>query len=41
VKVYRLTPQGRKQLQQEESDWATFVNAVALVMSPGRGRASS
>ena len=41
VKVYRLTPQGRKQLQQEESDWATFVNAVALVMNPGRGRASS
>jgi PadR family transcriptional regulator, regulatory protein PadR len=41
VKVYRLTAVGRKQLQHEESDWAAFVKAVALVMSPGRGRASS
>lgn len=41
VKVYRLTPLGRRQLQQEESEWARFVQAVAMVMNPGRGRASS
>jgi len=41
VKVYKLTPVGRKQLQREESDWAAFVQAVALVMNPGGGRASS
>ncbi len=40
-KAYRLTPQGRKQLQQEASDWARYVDAEALVMNPGRGRASS
>jgi hypothetical protein len=32
--VYRLTPLGRKQLQQEKSEWADFVNAVARVMNP-------
>ena len=41
VKVYRLTAVGRRQLQQEESDWARFVKAVALVMNPGRGRAGT
>jgi PadR family transcriptional regulator PadR len=41
VKVYRLTTLGRKQLQQEESEWARFVQAVALVMNPGRERAGS
>ena len=34
AKVYRLTPVGRKQLQQEKSEWADFVNAVARVMNP-------
>jgi transcriptional regulator len=34
AKVYRLTPVGRKQLQQEKSEWADFVSAVARVMKP-------
>lgn len=34
VKVYRLTPAGRKQLRQETSEWAQFVNAVGRLMQP-------
>ena len=34
AKVYRLTAVGRKQLQQEKSEWSDFVNAVARVMNP-------
>jgi len=34
TKVYRLTPEGRKQLQREHSKWAEFVSAVAQVMDP-------
>ena len=34
VKLYRLTPAGRKQLRQEHSQWAGFVAAVARVMGP-------
>ena len=34
AKFYRLTPAGRKQLQQEHSKWAEFVSAVAHVMGP-------
>ena len=34
AKVYRLTPAGRKKLQQEKSEWAEFVAAVARIMKP-------
>ena len=37
VKVYRLTPAGRKQLRQEKSEWAEFVGAVARLMKPTAG----
>jgi PadR family transcriptional regulator PadR len=39
AKFYRLTAAGRKQLAQEHSKWADFVNAVARVMgtAPGEG----
>jgi PadR family transcriptional regulator, regulatory protein PadR len=37
VKVYRLTPAGRKQLRQETSEWADFVSAVARLMKPAPG----
>ena len=37
VKVYRLTPAGRKQLRQERSEWADFVNGVARLMKPTAG----
>lgn len=34
AKNYRLTVAGRKQLKQEHSRWAEFVDAVARVMGP-------
>jgi transcriptional regulator len=34
AKNYRLTAAGRKQLRQEHSQWAEFVDAVARVMGP-------
>ena len=34
VKMYRLTPAGRKQLRQEHSQWARFVSAVGQIMGP-------
>jgi PadR family transcriptional regulator PadR len=34
VKLYRLTPAGRKQLRLEHSQWAGFVSAVARIMGP-------
>jgi PadR family transcriptional regulator len=34
AKVYRLTPEGRKQLNRERSEWAEFVRAVARIMNP-------
>src|ERR1035438_3604059 len=37
AKNYRLTATGRKQLRQEQSEWAEFVNAVARVMGPAPG----
>ncbi len=37
AKFYRLTPTGRKQLRQEHSKWAEFVNAVTRVMGPAPG----
>jgi PadR family transcriptional regulator, regulatory protein PadR len=33
-KYYRLTPAGRKQLTQEESQWKQLVSAIAQVMWP-------
>ncbi|HEX9966506.1 MAG TPA: PadR family transcriptional regulator [Solirubrobacterales bacterium] len=32
IKLYSLTPLGRKQLRIEASQWAQFVDAVAAVM---------
>jgi transcriptional regulator len=37
AKVYRLTPEGRKRLRQETSEWADFVRAVAGVLKPTSG----
>ena len=34
AKYYRLTAAGRKQLQQEHSEWAEFASAVARIMGP-------
>ena len=34
AKMYRLTPAGRKKLNQERSEWAQFVTAVARIMKP-------
>jgi PadR family transcriptional regulator len=37
VKVYRLTPAGRKQLRQETSQWTAFVEGVGrLLKAPGK-----
>ena len=33
-KYYRLTPAGRKHLEQEESKWKQLANAIARVMWP-------
>lgn len=35
AKFYRLTPAGRKHLNNEHSKWTEFVEAVASVMGPG------
>ena len=32
AKFYRLTPAGKKQLQQEHSEWREFASAIAQVM---------
>ena len=34
ARFYRLTPAGRKQLQQEHSKWTYFVAAISRVMGP-------
>jgi transcriptional regulator len=34
VKVYKLTPAGRKQQRQEHSKWTEFVAAISRVMNP-------
>jgi transcriptional regulator len=41
AKVYRLTAAGRKRLREEKSDWAKFVNAVAMIMNPSPGEADA
>jgi PadR family transcriptional regulator, regulatory protein PadR len=33
AKYYRLTPAGKKRLEQEHAEWRDFVSAVARVMS--------
>jgi transcriptional regulator len=37
LRVYRLTPSCRKRLQQETTEWADFVRAVAGVLRPATG----
>jgi transcriptional regulator len=34
ARYYRLTPAGRKQLQNERSRWEIFARAIALVLDP-------
>jgi transcriptional regulator len=34
VKLYRLTPAGRKHLRREHCHWADFVSAVGQIMGP-------
>src|SRR5688572_14555373 len=34
AKFYRLTPEGKKQLLREESQWTKLVNAIARIMKP-------
>jgi len=34
ARYYRLTPKGRKQLEEEQSKWKTLVRAVARTMKP-------
>jgi len=34
AKYYRLTPEGRKQLRQEHSEWVQFASAIARIMGP-------
>ena len=36
AKYYRLTPAGKKQLAEEESNWELLVKAITGVMKPGR-----
>ena len=36
AKYYRLTPAGRRQLQQESSNWEAYANAVAKVLGATR-----
>jgi transcriptional regulator len=34
AKYYRLTAQGRKQLQAEQTKWETFARAMGLILKP-------
>ena len=34
AKMYKLTPQGRRQLKLETSEWTGFAHAVSLVLVP-------
>jgi PadR family transcriptional regulator, regulatory protein PadR len=36
MKLYRLTPAGRKQLAVEESQWEKLAQAIARVMKPAQ-----
>ena len=35
IRVYRLTPSGRRQLDREIESWRTFSSAINLVIRPG------
>jgi transcriptional regulator len=37
AKFYRLTAQGRKQLEVETSNWETFAGAIARILRPPEG----
>ncbi len=34
ARYYRLTPKGRRQLQQEAAQWRQLVHAIGLVLQP-------
>src|SRR5579863_669249 len=34
AKYYRLTPTGKKQLEEEHSKWAEFADAIGRIMGP-------
>lgn len=34
TRIYRLTPAGRKRLNEEVSRWESFVQAVSMVLNP-------
>jgi transcriptional regulator len=34
AKYYKLTPAGRRQLEQQESNWDRMVEAIGLIMRP-------
>lgn len=36
AKVYRLTPDGRRRLRHETSQWNAFVASVGRLLKPGR-----
>ena len=37
-RVYRLTPQGRRELEAKRSAWLKFSDAVNVILSPGMAR---
>jgi transcriptional regulator len=41
AKFYRLTPQGRKQLDVETDRWDLLARAIARILHPSRTRAAS
>jgi PadR family transcriptional regulator len=41
ARVYRLTPAGRKRLQQETTEWSDFVRAVGRVLKSPAGQVES
>ena len=40
LKLYRITPKGRKQLKAEESKWEQLSQAMARLLRPATGRPS-
>jgi len=41
VRVYRLTPRGKKQLLAERSRWARVQEAIAGILSPAKGESKA
>jgi PadR family transcriptional regulator PadR len=41
LRVYRLTPAGRKQLVSERSRWARITEAVAAILNPSKKESES